>query len=168
VEKTAFPPATNRQLHHPTNGAPIFGACALLPSALEACLSLPLSAAITLLPAPLDRFSLLTVWSIPILAIGIWAAAYLAARSLCAFWLICAAALALFYVSMFYGKYIADTTWHGTDVYKVAASADAPTVRQMYYDIITRELWPPPSPSDFIYVALKDQLRQQIEAKRSD
>jgi hypothetical protein len=133
-------------------------------------LALPLSAAITLLPAPLDRFSLESVWSIPIFGLVILATAYLAARSVWAFLVICAAGIGLVWVSMFYGKYVVDTRWRGTDVYQVSASGDAATMRQMYYDILVRQTWPPPDVShrwsDFIYEALKDRLRQQIEAKR--
>jgi hypothetical protein len=135
-------------------------------------LGLPLSAAITLLPAPLDRFSLESVWSIPIFGLVILAAAYLVARSVWAFWLICAGSAALIYVSLFYGKYIVDAKWRDLDVYEVAVSGNAPTMRLMYYDILVRQTWPPPDVShrwsDFIYEALKDRLRQQIEAKRPD
>jgi hypothetical protein len=40
----------------------------------------------------------------------------------------------------------------------------------MYYDILTRQSSPQiyQQPSDFVYEALRDQLRQQIEAKRRD
>jgi hypothetical protein len=46
-------------------------------------------------------------------------------------------------------------------------------MRQMYYDILVRQTPRPPPVlphylSDSIYDALKDRLRQQIEAKRPD
>jgi hypothetical protein len=137
------------------------------------CLSLPVSAAITLLPAPFDRFSLDSVWAIPLFLLIILGAAFLAARSFWAFLVICAAGIGLVYVSISYGKYIGDSRWHDTDVLQVVASGDAATMRQMYYDILVRETPRPPSAlphrwSDFIYDALKDRLRQQIEAKRLD
>src|SRR5258708_516666 len=102
-------------------------------------LALPLSAAITLLPAPLDRFSLQNVWSIPIFGLVIVAGSSLGARGFWAFWLIGTGTVALFYVSRFYGKYIVDAKWRNVDFYEFAVSGNAQPMRKMYYDILTRQ-----------------------------
>jgi hypothetical protein len=48
--------------------------------------------------------------------------------------------------------------------------ATTPTMRQMYYDILTRQSSSQidQQGSYFLCEALRDQLRQQIEAKRPD
>jgi hypothetical protein len=131
-------------------------------------LSLPFSAAMTLLPAPFDCFSLHTVWAIPAFALIILAAAYLAAKRLWAFLLICAAGVGIVYVTSYSGEYIANIMWRDTDVYTVAASGDARLMRQMYYDILVRQSRPSGEQEIPIYRLLQNQLKQQIEANRPE